>query len=470
MMLSGSQPADPVEREPCRSTEYDNIPVFELGSVCASAARRAADPESNRQTQGHRHDWLPEVTLVPVLVHSHRRSNCVPVDEAHVRCERPEAGVNGCAIGHLEELGGNCRPGSAARRVEVLVAVAAVVGNPAAIPAVRHLHRHRSATRRDHPTERGTLRNVCNALREHRRDIDGKTSEHHRTGCQRLRIPPVGSHQFHDDTTVPSDTTTSVRTVPTASFRAKQLVAAAVASGHRLLRRPCGTGNRIVTFHAIDTEVDGDSNRIYDIDSRTFTNHLRVLHDLNSAPDGLRIVPVGIVDDRTVAISFDDGYASTLTIAAPQLVALGLPFCVFVTPMFVDSDDRRYLDRRQLVELSRLPGVTIGAHGYRHVPLSGLNRDERRRNLADARSWLEDAIQRDVRSMSYPFGDTPDGIDDDAAEAGYELAACSAWGFNDYSSNRLMLRRIDLWAGDSRRTVMSKIEGRWNRTMGGRTS
>lgn len=311
---------------------------------------------------------------------------------------------------------------------------------------------------------------MSDALHECGSVIAGDSSDDHRTRRQRFTTPTVGSCRIHDDTTVPSDATTSVRAVPTATFRAKRLVAGAVASARRALHRPCDAGNRIVTFHAIDTEVDGDTNRIYDMSARTFAEHVRALHELSSTPHGMRIAPVGVVDDRTVAVTFDDGYASTLTIAAPMLVAAGMPFCVFVTPMLVDSPDRRYLDRGQLVELSRLPGVTIGAHGYRHVPLSGLGHDERRRSLADARSWLEDVIQRDVRSMSYPFGDTPDGIGDDAIGAGYQLAACSVWGFNDGSTDAMMLRRIDLWAGDSRRTVVSKVQGHWNAMMGRATA
>lgn len=313
-------------------------------------------------------------------------------------------------------------------------------------------------------------RDTLDALHQLGGDVTGDPTKHHGAGGERLSTPTVGSHPVHDDTTVPVDATTSVRAVPTATFRAKRLVAGGVASLRRVLRRPCDAGNRIVTFHAIDTEVDGDTNRIYDMTKHTFADHVRVLHELTTGSNGARITTIGIVDDRTVTVTFDDGYASTLTIAAPLLAARGMPFCVFVTPMLVDSPDRRYLDRGQLLELSRIPGVTIGAHGFRHVPLSGLSRNERRRNLTDARSWLEDAIQREVRSMSYPFGDTPEGIADDAREAGYELAACSVWGFNDGSTDAMMLRRIDLWAGDSGRTVVSKVEGHWNPMMGRATA
>ena len=257
--------------------------------------------------------------------------------------------------------------------------------------------------------------------------------------------------------------------MPSGVFRAKRLLAEGVAAGRQLFRLPANEGNRIVTFHAIDTLVDGDMNGIYNMTRQTFTKHVCVMKRLSDSPQGFQVVPVGGLGDRTIAISFDDGYASTLTVAAKLLAASNIPFCVYVTPMLIDSADRRYLDRRQLFELSRIPGVTIGAHGYRHVPLSSLTVVERRRQLTDARMWLEDIVQCEVRSMSYPFGDTPPGIQDVARDAGYELGACSVWGVNHHQTDRMMLRRIDLWEGDSERSVVSKVEGQWDWIMGART-
>lgn len=257
--------------------------------------------------------------------------------------------------------------------------------------------------------------------------------------------------------------------MPSGVFRAKRLVAAGIAAGRQLFRVPVNEGNRIITFHAIDTPVDGDTNGIYNMSRQTFTKHVRALKQLSDSPQGFRVQPVGVLRDRTLAITFDDGYASTLTIAAALLAESNMPFCVYVTPMLIDSADRRYLDRQQLFELSRIPNVTIGAHGYRHVPLSSLSMDERRRQLADAKSWIEDIVQSEVRSMSYPFGDAPPGIQDVALETGYQLAACSVWGVNHHQTDRMMLRRIDLWEGDSERSVVSKVEGQWDWIMGART-
>ena len=258
---------------------------------------------------------------------------------------------------------------------------------------------------------------------------------------------------------------TSIYLVPVASFRAKRSLANLTATFHRMTRRPCDSGHRIVTFHSIDTPVDGDVHRIYDMSRRSFSNHVQALRRMSEQEAGVKVVSVGDLVDRTVAITFDDGYASTLTIAASELTRHSMPFTVFVTPMLIDSSDRRYLSRKQLIELADLPGVAIGAHGYQHVPFSSLLPKDRSESLIASRRWLEDLLQREVTSMSYPFGDTPLGIADEARNAGFTSAACSIWGFNDESTDRMMLRRLDLWDGDSRQVVAAKIEGHWNRLM-----
>ena len=166
--------------------------------------------------------------------------------------------------------------------------------------------------------------------------------------------------------------------------------------------------------------------------------------------------------ENHISITFDDGYATTLSIAAPLLVEHDMPFHVFVSPGLVESGDPRYLNRRQLKEISQVPGATIGAHGYHHVPLSSLSPLRQLEDLSAAKRWIEDVIQKPVTTMSYPFGDTPSNVQSVVRKSGYSIAACSIWGFNVENTDRFMLKRIDCWNGDSARTVTTKLLGYWN--------
>lgn len=245
-------------------------------------------------------------------------------------------------------------------------------------------------------------------------------------------------------------------------FIAKRIAATALGDMHRRVSRQTIPGWRIATFHAINTPVDGDVNGIYNMDIFTFTAQVAAVAELSQNYSHLKVMPLNLSQESGVSFTFDDGYATTLTLAAPQLLRHNLPFHVYVSPALVESGDSRYLTRSQLLELSRIPGVTIGAHGYRHVPLSTIPEHSRVKELTDARKWLEDTIQLPVSTMSYPFGDTPLGIENALKEAGYSSGACSVWGFNSGTTNPLMLQRIDLWEGDSARTVATKLLGHWN--------
>jgi peptidoglycan/xylan/chitin deacetylase (PgdA/CDA1 family) len=245
-------------------------------------------------------------------------------------------------------------------------------------------------------------------------------------------------------------------------FTAKRSVATCLSTFLRLAVRQSTDAGRIATFHAIETPVDGDVNGIYNMSMSTFSSHIRAIREFLHVNEGLSVAQFGEYLSKSVSITFDDGYSSTLTRAAPLLIEHSLPCHVFVSPSLIQSSDRRYLDLAQLRDLSQLPGFTIGAHGYHHVPLTSIPPSERLSQLSSARKWIEDTIQKSVDSMSYPFGDTPTGIQAMVRQAGYTVAACSKWGFNYDHTDRLMLRRIDFWDGDSKYTATAKLLGHWN--------
>ena len=122
-------------------------------------------------------------------------------------------------------------------------------------------------------------------------------------------------------------------------------------------------GNHVLMYHSIG--ADGYDHRgIYSVEESLFRSQIQHLKEKNDTE------VVSIMDwskgSGTLIITFDDGFSNVLTLAAPILTSLNLPFTVFVSPVFVQADDDRYLDIQGLVELSRIDNCTIGAHGYSH--------------------------------------------------------------------------------------------------------
>ena len=173
-------------------------------------------------------------------------------------------------------------------------------------------------------------------------------------------------------------------------------------------------------------------------------------------------MPFGSVLRDTISITFDDGYTDSLTVIAPLLCARQIPFHVFVSSARMNGTDRKYLSPAQVVELSNMPGVTIGAHGATHRSLTSLSSSELAAELRASKVDLEAVLQKPVTTMSYPYGHINDDVRKAAHNAGFTFAATSKWGFNESASDSLLQRRIDMWSGDSKRTVENKILGHWN--------
>ena len=163
-----------------------------------------------------------------------------------------------------------------------------------------------------------------------------------------------------------------------------------------------------------------------------------------------------------VSVTFDDGYLDNLRVAAPILMKYKIPFTVFITSDFVQQKKAGFLTPLDLVELASLPGVTIGAHGATHTPLTQCNGAQLVTELYGAKHYIEDTIGQPVTSIAYPHGATNRHIQNSAVAAGYQLAVCSQFGINRSKNNPLMLSRTTILKDDHEREFEQKLFGDWD--------
>src|SRR5690606_11431185 len=114
------------------------------------------------------------------------------------------------------------------------------------------------------------------------------------------------------------------------------------------------------------------------------------------------VVPFGSPSGQTsdISITFDDGYKNNLTLAAPLLLEKQYPFTVFVIAERVLSGHPDFLSKTELVEMSKLPDVTIGTHGWSHNGLSKLSIQEAQTELTKSKNQIEDWIGKEVTTIS----------------------------------------------------------------------
>jgi peptidoglycan/xylan/chitin deacetylase (PgdA/CDA1 family) len=145
-------------------------------------------------------------------------------------------------------------------------------------------------------------------------------------------------------------------------------------------------------------------------------------------------------DGRTLAITFDDAFASVTRYAAPILARFGVPATLFVPTTYME--DGRQLawpgvehwqrtehahelaamtwdDVAQLAEA----GWEIGSHTRTHPYLTRLSDEELDEELARSRAECGERLGRPCVSIAYPYGDVDERVAERAAAAGYEAGA-----------------------------------------------
>jgi peptidoglycan/xylan/chitin deacetylase (PgdA/CDA1 family) len=111
---------------------------------------------------------------------------------------------------------------------------------------------------------------------------------------------------------------------------------------------------------------------------------------------------------------------------------------------------RRFLllDRSELKEMAE-SGLTIGSHTLSHPMLSQMQAEHAWKEVADSRRVLEEALQRPVWALAYPFGD-PGSVTyremEMANRAGYKWAFSNCEGGLQGSAYRFSIPRVHVTA------------------------
>ncbi len=160
--------------------------------------------------------------------------------------------------------------------------------------------------------------------------------------------------------------------------------------------------------------------------------------------------------ERTVVLTFDDGYASHLELVAPLLVRHRFSGTFFVPTGCIDRPGHLTWDQlRRLVFL----GMEIGAHGISHRPLTGLSREELTQELVESKRLLGERLGLPIHAMAAPGGFWNRAVADAVERAGYEAAWVSTIGTNGRETQPLGLRRVVVRQPFSADRLVAMVQG-----------
>ncbi|MCR4944694.1 MAG: polysaccharide deacetylase family protein [Clostridium sp.] len=145
------------------------------------------------------------------------------------------------------------------------------------------------------------------------------------------------------------------------------------------------------------------------------------------------------IPEKSIVITFDDGYTDNYIHAFPILKELGMKATVFMISSQINSG--YYMSAEQLKEMSDY-GIDIESHTDTHAYLDTLSYDEQLKEMTESKRKLEEVLGKDVTSIAYPFGNYNKDTVKASEAAGYTLGFTTNKGLDKRTSNKLELDRI----------------------------
>jgi len=205
----------------------------------------------------------------------------------------------------------------------------------------------------------------------------------------------------------------------------------------------------ILLYHFVGRESlerDGASTTRYNVTAAHFDAQLALLHRL-----GYQTVTVaeiaaalrgeGILPERPIAITFDDGWIEQYSVAFPLLQKYGMKATFYILSSYTTGE--RYVTWEQLEEL-RDADMEIGSHTRTHVNLIDLSSEDAGYEISSSKSVLEAKLDITVESISYPYGLYSGNTITLTQQAGYRAAVALNPSPKQSLSNLYALRRFEI--------------------------
>jgi peptidoglycan/xylan/chitin deacetylase (PgdA/CDA1 family) len=194
-------------------------------------------------------------------------------------------------------------------------------------------------------------------------------------------------------------------------------------------RSTCGRSTgRILCYHSIGQAVSG----VNDVKPKQFCRQIEL-----ALRSGFRFVPPQQIartggSPMDLAITFDDGWTSVLSAAAPILRDHNIPWLLFVVSSWSDHRSdwaKEFILPWRGIERLMADGVQIGSHSVTHPDFGAIERTQMIDELCDSRETIRRRLGFGPTTFAIPYGQSmnwPPVAGQIAREAGYETIYAQA--------------------------------------------
>lgn len=214
-------------------------------------------------------------------------------------------------------------------------------------------------------------------------------------------------------------------------------------------------GVPVLMYHSVKYEKDNPVR----ISKENFESQMKYLKDNNYTTLSLdelydfltNNIPV---PEKSVVITFDDGYKDNYETAYPILKKYGFKATVFVITDCIGTGE--YLTLDELKELDS-NCISIESHTDKHQDLKTLSYDDQLSAVKKSKETLENLLGKEIKYIAYPNGSYNDDTLKAVEKAGYKMALTTNGRWSDKSDGIFTLDRVYISGFHSLDTFIYRI-------------
>ncbi|OIN94803.1 hypothetical protein AUJ38_01625 [bacterium CG1_02_42_9] len=144
--------------------------------------------------------------------------------------------------------------------------------------------------------------------------------------------------------------------------------------------------------------------------------------------------------EKSVVLTFDDGYRDFYEFAFPLLKKYQLKATVFIISDFIDRND--YLTSDQIKDMIDSALIEIGFHTLNHAYLKNTGSETAKKQIFESKANLEKKFNVQILSFAYPYGAFDEQSIKLLKEAGYLAGVSTISNTSQSNKNLFYLSRM----------------------------
>lgn len=161
------------------------------------------------------------------------------------------------------------------------------------------------------------------------------------------------------------------------------------------------------------------------LDPNEFEREMRYLKDNNFKFLKLEdLNDIKGLPNKSVMITFDDGYEDNFLNATPILKKYNIPAIFFISTGLLGKEHKgmKVMDWEQIKKISEDALFEVGCHATSHKKLHKMERIDVAREIQESKDILEQRLNKNVRLFAYPNGRYNDMVLKVVEEFGFDFA------------------------------------------------